>query len=435
MISEFFYFISKKTMHLIGFYSKKSLFKLNKFDYYKKSFNDLQANGVSILYFYEEDPLVELTQDIIDGINDIGVKIIGFTDGNEIISHLQSLSWKIFINTFEEQEILFTNKIRAILWQKVTDNPGIFLNKYLQREIIWKQYPETIVQYRKFDIEEAKTITEKDLPPFPCIVKPTGGVQSSWVCKIHNFEEYKNALSITINAFIMLANKKLTDQSILVEEFIDGKMYTVDYYVDEDQNITLSKPVFVKLWIDHNIDDFCNISRTISQEVEEEVDHNKLYDFVKKTVLGWKIRNTFVHHEFKINTKWDMKTIEINWRIWWFRLDMYQIGYDINLLRFPFQDLRESIFPLKKNVALFALYPKQKSIFNGYHQDIIDSIKQLPSFHRMNPWIKILWAQIWLTRDWYGKVWSIELANNDIHQFKKDFEFIEGKYFTIIKTE
>lgn len=79
-------------MHLIGFYSKKSLFKLNKFDYYKKSFNDLQANGVSILYFYEEDPLVELTQDIIDGINDIGVKIIGFTDGNEIISHLQSLS-------------------------------------------------------------------------------------------------------------------------------------------------------------------------------------------------------------------------------------------------------------------------------------------------------------------------------------------------------
>jgi phosphoribosylamine-glycine ligase len=45
----------------------------------------------------------------------------------------------------------------------------------------------------------------------------------------------------------MLGNKKLTNQSVLIEEFIDGKMYTIDYYVDEDQHITMSKPVFVKL--------------------------------------------------------------------------------------------------------------------------------------------------------------------------------------------
>lgn len=79
-------------MYLIGFYSKKSLFKLNKFDYYKTSFNDLKAHDISVIYFYQEDPTINLSQDIIDGINNMGVKIISFTDDKTIIAYLQTLS-------------------------------------------------------------------------------------------------------------------------------------------------------------------------------------------------------------------------------------------------------------------------------------------------------------------------------------------------------
>jgi hypothetical protein len=422
-------------MYLIGFYSKKSLFKLNKFDYYKTSFNDLKAHDISVIYFYQEDPTINLSQDIIDGINNMGVKIISFTDDKTIIAYLQTLSWRIFINTFEEQEIYFTNKIRAELWQKITDNPDIFLNKYLQRKTIGDQYPETIVRYKSFSIQEAEHVTIKDFPSFPCIIKPTWWIQSSWVCKINNFEEYQTSLKTTFNAFTMLGNKKLTNQSVLIEEFIDGKMYTIDYYVDEDQHITMSKPVFVKLWVDYGINDFSNISRFIWYDIETEVDDKKLHDFIKKTVIWWGIRNTFVHHEFKITTKWQMKTIEINGRIWWFRLDMYQLWYDINLLRFPFIPDTEKVYSLKQNIAMFALYPQQTATFHGYHQNIIKQITSLPSFYRINKWIKELWATIWLTHNWYGKVWSIELANSDIQQFKKDVDFLENNYFNIINTD
>jgi hypothetical protein len=54
----------------------------------------------------------------------------------------------------------------------MTDNPEIFLNKYLQRSIIGSVYPETVVDYKLLSIDDAKNITKDDLNKFPCIIKP-----------------------------------------------------------------------------------------------------------------------------------------------------------------------------------------------------------------------------------------------------------------------
>lgn len=418
-------------MYLIGFYSKTNLSKLNKFNYYKKSFKKLIDEWIKIIYFYQKDDLFILKQEVIDWIKNMWVSIIEFQKDEEIFYYLQKLSGKLYINTFEEQEIQFTNKIKKILWQATTVNPDIFLNKYLQRKIIGEKYPESIVQYKKVSIEEIEKLV--DLPPFPFIIKPTWWIQSSWVCKIDNHEEYINALPKTLNAINKLKNKKLINQEILIEEFIDWKMYTVDYYVDEKQNITIAPPVYIKLWIDYKINDFCNISRFISNEIEEQVNKEELNSFIKKTVLWWEIKNTFVHHEFKINSKWIYKTIEINWRIWWYRLGMYQLGYDIDLLSFPFIKEKKS-YTLKNNVAEFALYPREESIFNGYNEDIINKIQSLKSFNRINKWELItIWTKIWLTQNGYIKLWWIELVNNNYDEFKKDVEYLEMIYFDILK--
>jgi hypothetical protein len=40
-----------------------------------------------------------------------------------------------------------------------------------------------------------------------------------------------------------------------------------------------------------------------------------LEKFINDTVKACGIRNTFIHHEFKINTKLELKTIELNGRI------------------------------------------------------------------------------------------------------------------------
>lgn len=421
-------------MHIVWFYSKKNIFKLSKFEYYRNCFSTLKKEWINIIYFYKEDISIDLKKELIDDIKSTWVDLIRFNKEEEIITYLKNIQWKIFINTFEEQEIIFTNQIKKSLKQKITTNSKLFLNKYLQRNIIGKKYPETIVKYKLLSIKQAKTIEIKKLPPIPFIIKPTWWVQSSWVGKVENSNDYKETLNKTLNALKKLENKNLVNQQILIEEFIDGKMYTIDYYVDEMQNIKISKPVGIKIWFDYWINDFCNISRFISREIEKEIDQKKLKEFITKTVIWWEIRNIFIHHEFKINSKWEFKTIETNWRIGWFRLDMYQIWYGINLLRFPFEK-KEKEFSLEKNIAMFALYPKEKGIFNWYHENIIKSIESLKSFHRINRWIKEIWTEIGLTQNWYGKVWSIELANKNYKEFQKDVEYIEKVYFNIIKTK
>jgi hypothetical protein len=208
-------------------------------------------------------------------------------------------------------------------------------------------------------------------------------------------------------------------------------MYTIDYYVDKYQNTIIAKPVYIKLWIDYWIDDFCNISRITSENIEKEINNVVLENFIQKTVKGWWLKNTFVHHEFKINSKWEYKTIEINWRIWWYRLDIYRIWYDINLLEFPFQD-KSRIYSLKKNIATFVLYPKKDWAFAWFNEDIIEKIKSLKSFYTIKKNGRKIWETIGLTKNWYSNLWSIMLANRNYNEFEKDISYIENIYFDII---
>jgi hypothetical protein len=283
-------------------------------------------------------------------------------------------------------------------------------------------------------IDDAKNITKDDLNKFPCIIKPNWWVQSSWVIKINNYNDYKNGLNNTLNALKKLKNKKLWNQEIIIEEFIDGDMYTITYYVDDKQNISLSKPVFIKLWFDYEIEDFCNVIRIISQKTEKMVDESKLNEFIKKTVIWWNIKNTFIHHDFKINSKWEFKTIETNWRIWWYRLNMYQLWYNINLLEFPFIS-EKRVYKLKNNIAIFVLYPKNDCIFNWFNQRIINDINKLKSFYSLNKVNKKIWEKIGLTKNGYEKLWSITIINDNAKQFEKDLKFIENIYFEIINTK
>ena len=242
-------------------------------------------------------------------------------------------------------------------------------------------------------------------------------------------EDFNIAVKCIPSAFEKLKEKNLLNQKILVEEFIDWKMYTIDYFVDEFGKFCLTAPVYVKLWVDYWINDFCNISRYMSEW--EVIDEKKLLDFVQKTVVWASIRNTFVHHEFKINSKWEFKTIEINGRIWGYRLDMYNKWYGINLLKFPFFENTQKL-KLLKNIAVFALYPKYEWIFKAKNHKLIENIIKLPSFDRLKILDSQIWNKIWFTKDWYSKVGTIVLANENYQQFKKDANFIENNYFDIL---
>ncbi|MGB2110558.1 MAG: ATP-grasp domain-containing protein [Patescibacteria group bacterium] len=57
---------------------------------------------------------------------------------------------------------------------------------------------------------------------------------------------------------------------LIVEEFIDGQLYSIDYFVDQNGDTFISKPVKVKLGIDIDVQDYCNIARIVSEKTEGE---------------------------------------------------------------------------------------------------------------------------------------------------------------------
>lgn len=341
----------------------------------------------------------------------------------EIISKMSKEFEIVYLDTFTEKLIPLANSLKKHLWQRVTENYELFRNKKLQRELMLSYNPKITVNYLEKDILDIDFDEIKNQFWLPFILKPKDWQESSWVAKIKNEEEFDSY--VKENSF---------RKQILVEEFIDWELYSVDYFVDENWTITENKPVKVPLAIDIWIDDFFNLSRIISLDIEKEIDLNKLRSFVNDNVKSTKIRNTFVHHEFKLTSRWELKTIELNWRVGWYRLEMYNLAYWYNLLDAIFWDSNTSL--ILNNIAIFALYPVKRWILKEINQELLDNIKKLKSFHSANIMEdKYVWKEVWLTKEWFWKVWWIRLVNSDIEQFRKDYSFLENNYKDLLILE
>ena len=216
----------------------------------------------------------------------------------------------VFVSSPMELLVKIMNEVMVVLGCPISDNPDIFRDKYLQREFIQVYNPELWVKFLKWKPEELsiKNIEEKIWYPF--IIKPTNWLQSAWVERINNRNDFDSYIKNYQEFHERLKIRWVDNKVLIVEEFIDGKIYSIDYFVTSLWKSIISKPVKVNLWIDIWINDYCNVSRIITQKTEDEFKWKRMKIFINSTVKACWIRNTFVHHEFKINSKWELKKIK-----------------------------------------------------------------------------------------------------------------------------
>ena len=390
-------------------------------DYYLKAFEKLKDNNVKTIIFDKSPNIIESNWTIK----------LSYTDQKDLIQKIKKLNLKdFFIHTFDEQSIWLTNELRKYFNQKITTHYQAFENKDFQREKLLEYDKSITVNYQIIkDLKKFKL--ELD---FPLVIKPIRWAQSRWVKIIKSKAELEQYLTEYQKILEKVWESWYKNESFLLEEFIDGSAYSVDYFVDENWDFTLTKPVFLEFGIDIWLDDFCNISRVISQEKENKLDLEKLKEFLEKNIKALWIKNTFVHHEFKFTNKQQFKTIELNWRIGWFRLDMYDKCYNINLLEIPFQKQTNWYLknPLQTNYAVWALYPEKEWIFKKINDKIFNQIKKLPSLESIKIINSKIGQKIWPSKNWYSRVWFIRLNNPDFQQFQKDYAFIKGNYENLI---
>jgi len=396
--------------------------------YYINSYENIFDKYNSLTYIFSKS----YKKDDIDNKNELikkGIYIYKYKNYNDLKKQIYVLNKKIeifAIEVFNENLVNLSNKVKKDLWFETTTNPKLFRNKTTQRKLLFNYEKNLTVNYLEDTTSKLdyKTLSSKFSTWF--ILKDKDWFESSWVAKINSEKD--------LEIYISNNNK---NKKVLVEEFVDWDFYNIVYFVNKNEEVFLTPPMREIVAIEYNINDFFSPVRIASKEsIKNLISKYDLKKFIKENVKACNIKNTFVHHEFKLNSKWELKTIELNWRIWWYRLEMYKEAYGINLLEIPFSKKDYFDKDLENNFAVFALYPERNWTLKSYNYDLIDKIKKLKSFFN----IRILpekyeWKEIWLTKYWFKKVWGIKLKNKDNEQFKKDYDFIKDKYKDLLILE
>lgn len=396
--------------------------------YYKDCYFDIFQNfwvKIYCFFFWESEFLSQLNTNY----NQLWIFFENFSSLDEVIKKINNFEI-IASTTLTEWIIPILYDFKEKIWEKNDIFRDIFRDKKLQREKLLHYDKEISINYKNFNtIYGIDLIELKKEFSYPFIIKPVNWVQSQLVYKVVDDTSFYWAKQWFISAdkshFYEL-NKTKNDIKVLVEEYVDWEMYSIDYYVDADQNIFLSKIVKVFLWPKLWIDDFMNYNRVSWPIVENELKNYDLEWFIKKNILATQIKSTFIHHEFKLNSLWKLKTIELNGRIWGFRLEMMLESYWYNLFRFL---IWEKFLKAKnENFCVFLIYSDKRWVLKWFNESLIQEVKNLSSYFNINIFIENIRKEVWLTKDWFPKSMIIKLKNSNNKKFLQDIKFVENHY-------
>jgi len=407
----------------------KSRFKWTGFYYEIDIYDKLYRNhNVKNIIFYKWTWYKD--KEFLEELEEKWVSISSYTSQKNLIQKVKEYQkqWEIlYVNTTAELLINTSNRVKKELWQKVSKYPKIFRDKYIQRKLLQENWGKSWIKFFTGTIKELDYDSLIETVGIPFILKPTNWLQSSWVVKINNKEDFSDYKYHFIQFHENCHNRWFESDIIIAEEFIDGKMYSIDYFVSQSGEIIMSKPIWVEMWVDLWIDDYFNAIIHASHDIEKQVDQKILTDFVKDCVQATKIRNTYIHHEFKITSKWEFKTIEMNGRIWGSRVEHMIEAYDMNLYEFILGiDQKEKT--LIRNFIKVNIYAHQRWILAGINQELIQKVKIKKSTGKITVAHKKIWEVTWLTKDGFTRIIVIKLRHKNFTTIKKDLQYIKNHY-------
>lgn len=162
---------------------------------------------------------------------------------------------------------------------------------------------------------------------FPLVVKPSGMAASQLVSICYHKEELESVLSRVVKK-LKTNGKKDTEPDILVEQFMEGDMYSLDAYVDSRGNITFCPMCHITTGKAIGFDDFFGYRQmTPTNLSKESIAAAQLV--AAKAIYAMGLRSTTVHIELmRLEDGW--KIIETGPRMGGFRHMMYDHSYGIN---------------------------------------------------------------------------------------------------------
>lgn len=253
--------------------------------------------------------------------------------------------------------------------------------KHLMRDRLHAYNSDLVPRYHYFsqlDVNHAKAIT-KDFK-FPVIIKPSGLAASLLVSLCQNEAEMVSQLKKT---FRMIGDIYRRDQgrgtpSVLVEEMIEGDMYSIDAYVDPHGKVYCAPLVRVFTAHSLGLEGFYNlVVITPTDMPAKEV--AAAQQAATEAIHAVNLSASTAHIElFKSPTGW--KIIELGPRLGGYRQDLYSEAYGIDHY---YNDLAVKI-GLKPEISDAPIGNAADLNIYSEHEGIIESIAGLGEARKLS---------------------------------------------------
>lgn len=225
---------------------------------------------------------------------------------------------------------------------------------------------------------------------FPLIIKPTGLAASMLVNKVTNERELRDVLKSSFASLeeIYEHHRGLGQKTIVVEEFVEGRTYSIDAYVDASGN-TYMLPFIHYENASMVGQDGYQIYRneTFTELSDDDIAEGQAV--ARKAIHAVGLRSSVAHIElFHTENSW--KVIELGARPGGQRQDMYEVSYGID------HALNELLVKVGLEPDIFTELRTYSETFNLYAPksgtveslEGIDDVRRHPQLHSMDISVK-----------------------------------------------
>jgi hypothetical protein len=206
-------------------------------------------------------------------------------------------------------------------------------NKFFQRKEFQKKYPEISPAYKRIrTFHGAYSFVRQH--GFPVIIKPANLTKGQLVNICNNMEELITKVSYVLDrvAKVYEENNVYRKPQVIIEEFITGKQYSVDSYVNPSGEI-VHTPVCQQV-ISHDLgfDDFQTYYSGYDSGLTRE-EEQLVLETVTKSILALNIKGAPAHTEVKIKPDGSCQIVEVNVRTGGYRAQLLKESYDIDHIK------------------------------------------------------------------------------------------------------
>ncbi len=344
---------------------------------------------------------------------------------------------------FRDSIVAVTSRSEEKMWYLKRTIPHLpYIKTPTEKSLLWttdkiemrkrmKSFDQSITP--RFEIiKDANKDTIKKIEKnigYPLMVKPSGLAQSMLVTNCYHREELESALASVFkqaNIFHKLYKEfyKEDTPQVLVEELMEGEMYSVDGVVNGKGKCYIYPPVHIKTGKQIGFDDYFGYQQ-ITPTLLNTKSIEQLEIVARKVVHSVGLRYSHFHTEF-IRSEDGWRVIEIAPRIGGFRQSLYKNSYDIDCTA---NDIRIRMGLLPKIQKSVKGYTATLKIFAS-KEGIIKSIKGIKKIKNISSIInikqnKVIGDRVKFAKNGGKSIFNIDLHNKDRSELLADIRRIE----------